>query len=524
MATPDFSFNVEWLADTEQHYHGPRQRMRKALAQCQLKETDILDQESALRWLVNAYADCVPYFQKVKFYRLRDDASNRLLRFYILWCGDSVAVRERMFEDGAKMTSATEWYPVVTGRRYFHHQNEIREATEGGLRKAMNRTAIERQPGLGSLIDVTALAKSGGTSILLRTTTSDIVLDAGLAEAELRLSELRPGVRKWLFISHAHGDHIGGSGVFIKDKKFVVAVGAITLELLLASLSRSADLMGLSRKSSSIGSPRCGTAPVTSSRTAHRFNRSRLYIDVGIIEAAFVGRKIGLRDDDADSIISSVSRIIENGRHALLLTPPGDYGLYLFLHLYDRVIAKATRTIDAKLFLDPLILQQLALIEWRMKRKQVGSLDDACRAWLAGRATLGESVRVFDFAADPAGNVDELVRRRMRGVFILNDRLAGSQSYFPNAARERLESDGLEVLLIGKAATIPRDDDSQDTRESFGAGPWLLHSSETELAKYLLAGPQRFSEVYLFHNFGRRLERFSKTLIDRGFAGTIRVL
>ena len=112
----------------------------------------------------------------------------------------------------------------------------------------------------------------------------------------------------------------------------------------------------------------------------------------------------------------------------------------------------------------------------------------------------------------------------MRGVFILSDRLAGSQSYFPNAARERLESDGLEVLLIGKAATIPRDDDSQDMRESFGAGPWLLHSSETELAKYLLAGPQRFSEVYLFHNFARRLERFSKTLTDRGFAGTIRVL
>ena len=83
-------------------------------------------------------------------------------------------------------------------------------------------------------------------------------------------------------------------------------------------------------------------------------------------------RKIGLGDDDAGSIISSVSRIIENGRHALLLTPPGDYGLYLFLHLYDRVIAKATRTIDAKLFLDPLILKQLAVIEWRMKRKQVG--------------------------------------------------------------------------------------------------------------------------------------------------------
>jgi hypothetical protein len=247
-------------------------------------------------------------------------------------------------------------------------------------------------------------------------------------------------------------------------------------------------------------------------------------IDVGIIEAAFIGRKIGLSNDASDSITLSVSRAIENGRHALLLTPPGDYGLYLFLHLYDRVVAKATRTINAKLFLDPLILQQLALIEWRMKRKQVGSLDDACRAWLADRATLGESVRVFDFAADPAGNVSELVTRRMRGVFILSDRLAKDPSYFPDSVRHQLEIDGLDVLLIGKAATIPRDDDSEDARETFGAGPWLLHSSETELANYLLAGPQRFCEVYLFHNFGRRLERFSKALTDRGFAGTIKVL
>ena len=238
----DFSFNVEWLADTEQHYHGPRQRMRRRWRNASSKRPTSSTRNQRFDGSSTPTRTALPYFQKVKFYRFRDDASKTLLRFFILWCGDSVAVHERMFDDGAKITSATGWYPVVTGRRYFHHQNEIREATEGGLRKAMNRTAIERQPGLGSLLDVTAMAKSGGTSILLRTTTSDIVLDAGLTEAELRLSELRPGVRKWLFVSHAHGDRIGGAGVFIKDRKFVVAVGAITLELLLASLSRNADL------------------------------------------------------------------------------------------------------------------------------------------------------------------------------------------------------------------------------------------------------------------------------------------
>ena len=136
-----------------------------------------------------------------------------------------------------------------------------------------------------------------------------------------------------------------------------------------------------------------------------------------LLKAAFVGRDIGRTDDTADSIVDRVRQSVEAGRHVFLLTPPGDYGLYLFLHLYDQVIAKATRTFEARLFLDSLILDQISLIEWRMKRKQVGSLNGACRVWLDKRATLGESVRVFDFVVDPSGNVDELVRRRIRGLF-----------------------------------------------------------------------------------------------------------
>lgn len=570
-----YPFNVEWLQDGEQHYHGPRQRMRQILAESRLWEPDALDQQSALRWVVDSYPDCVPHFQKVKFYRFRDHDAKMLLRFFILWCGDSVYARERMFEEGGHITRATGWYPVVTGRRFFHHQNPLREMADIGLRQAMNKTTIERQPGLGMLLDVTAIAKSGGTSILLRTTTSDIVLDAGLNEAELQLSEMRKGVRKWLFLSHAHGDHIGGCGVFIKDNRFVIALGSITLELLLASLSRSADLgqilpkrffyrvapmwygttyhfadstsiqplptyhfpgsMGfLFRFSDGKTLLYTGDLNVRGAYLAHKlgaasgepvgFDAGPKNIDVGVIEAAFVGRNLGVKDDQADSVVFRVRQIIEAGHHAILLTPPGDYGLYLFLHLYDSVVSKATRTINAKLFLDSFILKQLAILEWRMKRKQVGSLDDACRTWLANRVTLGESVRVFDISQNQIGNVKELVRRKMKGVFILNDRLAEDNAYFHDSARQELESDGLETLLIGKAATLSRDDVSGNVREAFGAGPWLLHSSETELAKYLLSGPQQFGDVYLFHNFGRRLTRFSNDLADRGFAGTIRTL
>jgi hypothetical protein len=112
----------------------------------------------------------------------------------------------------------------------------------------------------------------------------------------------------------------------------------------------------------------------------------------------------------------------------------------------------------------------------------------------------------------------------MKGVFILSDRLAQNTSYFPGAVREALEASGVETALIGKAATVARDEDREDSHAAFGAGPWLLHSPETQLATYLLSGPQRFNEIYLFHNFKRRLEKFSRNLTNAGFAGTVRAL
>jgi len=34
----------------------------------------------------------------------------------------------------------------------------------------------------------------------------------------LKLEELRPNTKKWLFISHSHKDHTGGMRPFIEDK------------------------------------------------------------------------------------------------------------------------------------------------------------------------------------------------------------------------------------------------------------------------------------------------------------------
>jgi hypothetical protein len=111
-----------------------------------------------------------------------------------------------------------------------------------------------------------------------------------------------------------------------------------------------------------------------------------------------------------------------------------------------------------------------------MKRRQVGALDDACRAWFKTRSTLGESVRVLDFTADTSSNVKELVRRGKKGIFMLDDRRAAERDYCPGSVRKCLESDGVDALLIGKAATVTAGDPSMAASESFNAGPWLLHS------------------------------------------------
>jgi Cft2 family RNA processing exonuclease len=446
-----------------------------------------------------------------------------------------------------------------------------------GLRKAMNKSNIEKLPGLGNLIDIVNFSKGAGTSILLKTTTYDLILDSGMPGDKLESDELRFYTHKMLFVSHSHKDHTGGLGQFVNDKNYLIAISPISLELFLNAMADIVDINTYLAKDffyrvmpmwyrsnyqfadgSSIetiptyhfpGSVGylftfsdgkslfySGDLNVSASYLAEKlgfargeafaFDLGRPFVDYGIIEGAFVGRKIGSPGNGIQDISHAIENSVVNGRNHLLLTPPSDYGLFLFLHLYDILISRSVQKIDIRIFVDSQIIRQLEIIEWRLKRKQYGSLDDAILKFLEKRNTLAESVRLFDFAANTEANLKQINDRNIRAVFILDDQRFANHDYLSPSKLTLMEKPGLDISRVGKAATRPTTSDLIDNSRitDFDSNVWLLHSTERMLMDYLLEGKQSYGQVYLFHNFKGRFERFIKQLQLAGYNSKISIL
>lgn len=201
-----------------------------------------LDQKQVIQHLITKYQCYSHAIMKIKFYKVFDHKSKLTLRFFLIWCNYDVKTREELYLNSEEITASTGWYPVITGHRTFHHQRQSLDFIDNGLKKAMNKSDIENLPGLGNLLDIVNLNKGTGTSILLRTTTYDLILDSGMPGDKLELDELRYAARKWIFVSHSHKDHTGGLHQFIRDKNFVIAISPIGLELLFNAISGFADI------------------------------------------------------------------------------------------------------------------------------------------------------------------------------------------------------------------------------------------------------------------------------------------
>lgn len=564
----DYPFDVEWLPNETQIYHGPRKRMRTILRKHPVHAKSVHTQAQVIEFLIATYPNLSRSIDKVKFYRVPD--REMMLRFFILWCGYDVEAREVFFEQSDDIVSRTGWYPMVTGHRVFHHRRRLVDIVDTGLRKSMNKTNIEALPGLGALLGVNNLSKGQGTSIVVHTSTYDIVLDAGMSDDDLKLDLLRHRSRKWVFISHSHKDHTGGMKPFVQDKKFVISASPITLELFLCAVSdhvhigdyfpknffyRFAPMWYRSHYRFSDGSS-IETVPtyhfpgsmgfifrfndgktlfysgdlnvsasyLSSKRNvaerAFTFSIGRRCVDYAILDGAFVGRSIGSAFNEVGGIMERVKASLANGRNHLFLTPPSDYGLFLFLHLYDELVSSPQK-VRTRIFLDPGIIRQLEILEWRMKRKRKGSLDDALVRFLASRVTLAESVRVFDAGVNLEENLRQLHTRNLQVVMILDDSRCGD--YLTRKTLSYLENPGLDVSRVGRAATRPVKNEliEESRMVDLDGGIWLLHSQEQLLQKYLLSGSQQYGHVFLFHNFRRRLERFIKRIHVAGYQGTI---
>jgi hypothetical protein len=570
-------FHIEWLPEEEQHYHGPKKHMKEMLFKHSVTEEKQFNQAEVINHVISTYPNYLDSIEKIKFYRIIDEASKAPLHFFLIWCNYSMEVREELYASRDKITATTGWYPVITGHRVFHHKRSSLDLIDKGLKKSMNKSAIVRLPGLGNLLEITNFSEGKGTSILLKTTNYDLILDAGMTEEELKFDQLSPQTRKWLFISHSHKDHTGGMDPFIKGKQYAIAINPVSLELFLNAIEDIHDLETYLPKDffyrlapmwyrsdykfvdgssiqtiptyhfpGSIGYLftfsngetlfYSGDLNVTASYLGERFGHSninhtsfdlgRKNVDYGLIEAAFVGRKIGTYNGNVIDLVQTIENSAIEGHNHLLFTPPNDYGFFLFLHLYDTLISKSTRKVDVRLFLDPRIIKQLAIIEWRMKRKQTGSLDDGLLDFLKHRTTLAESVRVFDFSYKIQSNLKQLSDRKIPGIFILDDQRADDPIYLSPSVFNLMQQSGLDVSRIGKAATKPMTSDliGNCPITDFDGHFWLLHSTEKALSDYFLNGPQQYKQLYLFHNFKGRLEKFAKHLNQSGYRGKINSL
>lgn len=569
-----YLFNIEWLPQEVQHYHGPRKRMKETLRKYPVSDQTAYDQKQVIEHIVTKYHQYANAIDKIKFYRIIDEGAKTHLRFFVVWCNYRVEAREELFLNSEEIAASTGWYPVITGRRAFHHQRHLLDFVDDGLKKAMNKSNIEKLPGLGNLVDIMNFSKGAGTSILLKTTTYDLILDSGMPDDTLKFNELRPHTRKWLIVSHSHKDHTGGLRPFVEDSNYVIAISPISLELFLNTMAGFVDINTYLPKNffyrvapmwyrsaykfadgSSIATVPTyhfpgsvgylftfsdgktlfysGDLNVSASYLAEKlgfaegeafaFDLGLPHVDYGIIEGALVGRRIGSPSSGTRDIFQGIAHSVANGRNHLLLTPASDYGLFLFLFLYDKLISRSTRKADIRLFVDPQIVKQLEIIEWRMKRKQAGSLDDSLLGFLKNRNTLAESVRVYDFTADTTDNLKQINDREIRSVFILDDQRYADHSYLSPAILALMEKSGLDISRVGKGATLPTASDLIDNNRitDFDGDVWLLHSSERMLMDYLLKGKQSYGQVYLFHNFKRRFEKFIKQLQQSGYSGNV---
>lgn len=550
--------------------------MRELILNCPLTEDTILDEQAVLKTLIENHKDAIPFINKVKFYEVPDEQTGLMLRFLIIWCDYDLRTRMVLFEEAEAFVNSTGWYPLVTGRRSLHHKRPLLDFTEKGLRKAMNKSRIETIPGLGTLVDFFDFSPNSGTSILLQTTEYDILLDCGLQSEKLDYQKLRTGSRKWLFISHCHKDHTGGIVPFLKNRQWLVSSSPITFELLLPRIADDGRIESIIPRDffyrfapmwfrsqycfsdgSSIRTVSVNHFPGSIGYIFTFADGKRLFysgdwsfegayflgnegggqdrvpdriadpvsVDFALLEGEYIGREIGGKEGGIGEIHEAVLSSLASGRNHLILAQPDDYGTFLFLFLYDQFVSRQENVSSKSLFfLDRSIIDQLEMIEWHLKRKHIGSLDDHLLKFMSRRAALAESVSVFDLQVRLRENIEEIKRTGLRGIFIADPKRLDDKSYLGSEILTELSSMGLDLSRLAKAATpeMPVYAGLNARRVTdFDGGIWMLHTHEMALAKYITERCNHLGSVYLFHNFKKRIERFANKMRNSGYNGEI---
>lgn len=199
--------------------------MKRAKAALAKKQCTPCDIDSFFDYLEDQYGLDTQNLEYVTFYDYFDNRDNIKYNIAYLYTTPSIRIRDVLFEDREKITIATGWYPMVSGKR-------------AGFTRLKNSTThdfyslLKHKPPyvhLGKPLSIRNVAEDiSSTALLLKCEKGNILLDTGFG-VDPNIVE----IVSFVFISHFHRDHTGGLFNFLKLKEVPVIISDITLEYLL---------------------------------------------------------------------------------------------------------------------------------------------------------------------------------------------------------------------------------------------------------------------------------------------------
>lgn len=197
-------------------------RAKVALAKRQCLPCDV---KAFFDYLENQYGSTAHNIEYVTFYDYYDNHNKIKYNIAYLYTAPSLKTRDMLFDDREKITMATGWYPMVSGKRAGFTQ--LKNSSTHDF-----YSLLKHKPPyvhLGKPLSIRSVAEDiSSTAMLLKCEKGNILLDTGFGVDPDIVEQVN-----FIFISHFHKDHTGGLYSFLKAREVPVIISDITLEYLL---------------------------------------------------------------------------------------------------------------------------------------------------------------------------------------------------------------------------------------------------------------------------------------------------
>jgi hypothetical protein len=118
-------------------------------------------------------------------------------------------------------------------------------------------------------------------------------------------------------------------------------------------------------------------------------------------------------------------------------------------------------------------------------------------------------------------------KRGLCGIFVVDPSRLNDQDYLGDETLRELSSIGLDLSRLGKTVMSETEAPSSlkpHTVWDFDGGIWMLHSHEAALTRFITDKSNHLGAVFMFHNFKKRISKFSSQIRSDGFDIDVRAL